>query len=156
MNSGYPLRMSDSHHLQRFVDAQDAVYAQVGEELRRGRKTGHWMWFIFPQLAGLGHSEMARRFAIASRAETLAYLDHPVLGSRLRECTRWVTRVEDRPIGQILGYPDDLKFRSSMTLFANVATDPQLFLDALHKFFAGEPDPITLRMLNELNTVLAA
>ncbi len=139
--------MSVPHHLQRFVDAQDAVYEQVCEELRRGRKTSHWMWYIFPQLAGLGHSEMARRFAIASRAEALAYLDHPVLGPRLQECTNWITRVEDRPIGKILGYPDNLKFRSSMTLFANVAAAPQLFLGALHKFFAGEPDPMTIRLL---------
>src|SRR5258708_1620085 len=102
--------------LQRFVNAQNPVYEQVCVELRAGRKEGHWMWFIFPQLRGLGHSAMATAFGIVSREEAVAYLDHAVLGPRLRECTRLVNLVESRTIGQILGYPDDLKFRSSMSL----------------------------------------
>ena len=133
--------------LQRFVDAQDPVYDRVCAELRRGRKSSHWMWFVFPQLAGLGHSEMARRFALASLAEAAAYLQHPTLGPRLRECTRLVNGVEGRTIGQILGSPDDLKFRSSMTLFARATADNRDFVDALRKYFAGEPDPLTLERL---------
>jgi uncharacterized protein (DUF1810 family) len=133
--------------LQRFVEAQDPVYDRVCAELRLGRKSSHWMWFVFPQLAGLGHSAMAHRFGIASRAEAQAYLQHPVLGPRLRECVRLVTQVEGRSIGQILGYPDDLKFRSSMTLFANATGDNQDFLDALRKYHAGQPDPLTLELL---------
>jgi len=133
--------------LQRFVDAQDPVYDRVCAELRRGRKSSHWMWFVFPQLAGLGHSEMARRFALASLAEAAAYLHHPTLGPRLRECTRLVNGVEGRTIGQILGSPDDLKFRSSMTLFARATADNRDFVDALRKYFAGEPDPLTLERL---------
>ncbi len=133
--------------LQRFVNAQNPVYEQVCAELRAGQKEGHWMWFVFPQLKGLGHSAMADAFGIASRQEAAAYLDHAVLGPRLRECTRRVNRVEGRSISQIFGYPDDLKFRSSMTLFANVASDGQIFNDALDKYFGGEPDPLTLEQL---------
>ena len=138
---------NDPHNLQRFVDAQDQVYKQVCMELRNGQKEGHWIWFIFPQLRGLGHSAMAIAFGIASRKEAEAYLDHVVLGPRLRECTRIVNLVEGRSIHQILGYPDDLKFRSSMTLFASVASDSQVFNNALHKYFDGEPDPLTLGRL---------
>ena len=115
--------MGDLYNLQRFVDAQAAIYARVLAELQSGRKTSHWMWFIFPQIEGLGSSPMANKFAIASRAEAQAYLDHPLLGVRLRECTRLVTAIEGRSIDEILGYPDDLKFRSSMTLFAAVAAE---------------------------------
>ena len=138
--------MTDPHDLQRFVDAQDPVYGEVCSELRQGRKRGHWMWFVFPQIVGLGHSATARRFAVASRQEAQAYLQHPVLGPRLRECTRLVTQVDGRTIGQILGYPDDMKFRSSMTLFADATADNQVFLDALRKFFGAEPDPLTIRL----------
>src|SRR5579864_953075 len=119
--------MHDLHNLQRFVDAQDPVYEQVCRELRSGQKRGHWMWFIFPQLRGLGHSEMATVFGIGSREEAEAYLKHSVLGPRLRECTRLVNLVEGRAISQILGYPDNLKFRSAMTLFALVASEDQIF-----------------------------
>jgi uncharacterized protein (DUF1810 family) len=133
--------------LQRFVNAQDPVYETVCSELRAGQKRSHWMWFIFPQLRGLGHSAMAEAFGIASREEAAAYLDHPVLGPRLLECTRLVNLVKGRSISQILGYPDDLKFRSSMTLFASVAPDDQVFKDALEKYFDGEPDPLTLEKL---------
>jgi uncharacterized protein (DUF1810 family) len=138
---------SDPFDLQRFVDAQEPVYEQVCAELRNGQKRTHWIWFVFPQLRGLGSSEMATAYGIASRHEAKAYLDHTVLGPRLRECTRLVKLIEGRPIGQIFGYPDDLKFRSSMTLFASVAPADQVFKDTLEKYFEGEPDPLTLERL---------
>ena len=140
--------LSDPFDLQRFVNAQNPVYEEVCTELRNWRKRGHWIWFIFPQLRGLGSSAMATVFGISSRREAEAYLDHEVLGPRLRECTRLVNLVEGRAIGQIFGHPDDLKFRSSMTLFANVATDNQVFRNALQKYFGGEPDPLTLERLH--------
>jgi uncharacterized protein (DUF1810 family) len=136
--------MNDPNDLQRFVDAQNPVFEQVCAELRAGQKRGHWMWFIFPQLRGLGHSEMATRFAISSRDEAEAYLKYHVLGSRLRECTRLVMLVQGRSINQIFGYPDDLKFRSSMTLFASTASENQIFKDVLKKGFAGELDRLTI------------
>jgi uncharacterized protein (DUF1810 family) len=137
--------MSDPFDLQRFVTAQDPVIDRAMAELRAGRKTSHWMWFVFPQLAGLGHSDMARRFAISGREEADAYLRHPVLGSRLRACTKLVNVVAGRTAHEIFGSPDDLKFRSSMTLFAAVAPDDAEFAAALHKYFDGVPDPATLR-----------
>jgi len=139
--------MPDPYHLQRFLEAQDRTYTQACAELRQGSKRTHWMWFIFPQILGLGSSAMAARFAISSRAEAAAYLAHPILGPRLRECTRLVNQVEGRSIDEIFGYPDDLKFHSSVTLFAQATADNQVFLDALEKYFAGEPDPLTLRQL---------
>jgi uncharacterized protein (DUF1810 family) len=139
--------MHDPYDLQRFVDAQNPVYRQICAELREGHKKGHWVWFIFPQLRGLGHSDMAIKFAIASRQEADAYLKHPILGPRLKECTRLVTLLEGRLIHQILGFPDDLKFRSSMTLFANTTSENQIFKDALQKYFAGEPDGLTIERL---------
>jgi len=139
--------MNDPHILQRFVGAQNGVYDQVRAELRSGHKSGHWMWFIFPQVRGLGHSHMAELFAIASREEAAAYLNHPVLGTRLRECTQLVTQVEGHTLEQILGYPDNLKFRSSMTLFAQVTDQGSLFAAALKKYCDGEPDPSTLERL---------
>jgi uncharacterized protein (DUF1810 family) len=139
--------MSDPFNLQRFVDAQNPVYAEVLSELRNGRKRSHWMWFIFPQISGLGSSPLARKFAISSMPEAAAYLDHPVLGPRLSECTRLVNLVEGRPIEQIFGYPDDLKFRSSMTLFARAASDNRIFTDALQKYFDGKFDDATLARL---------
>ncbi len=139
--------MSDPYDLQRFVEAQDRVYHQVVTELRAGHKTSHWMWFIFPQVAGLGSSPMAQRFAIQSRAEASAYLDHPVLGARLRECTQLVLDVQERDISDIFGYPDDLKFHSSMTLFALADGAPRLFDAALGQYFNAEPDVKTLDLL---------
>lgn len=139
--------VNDPYDLQRFVDAQDSVYEQVCAELRNGQKEGHWMWFIFPQFRGLGHSQMATVFGISSRDEAGAYLKHPVLESRLRACTRLVNLVEGRSINQILGYPDDLKFKSSMTLFASVTDDNQIFKDALQKYFGGELDHLTLERI---------
>jgi uncharacterized protein (DUF1810 family) len=140
--------LSDPFNLQRFVNAQNPIYAGVCAELRNGRKRGHWIWFIFPQFRGLGSSTMANAFGISSRQEAKAYLDHPVLGPRLRECTRLVNLVEGRTIDQIFEYPDDLKFRSSMTLFARVTSDNQVFKNALQKYFGGAPDPLTLERLN--------
>jgi uncharacterized protein (DUF1810 family) len=138
--------MTDRFDLQRFVDAQAPVYPRVLAELRQGRKQSHWMWFIFPQIAGLGHSPMAKRFAITSRDEAMAYLEHGILGSRLRECTALVNAVEGRTIREILGSPDDLKFCSSMTLFGAVSADPA-FAAAIAKFYGGAPDRKTLDLL---------
>jgi uncharacterized protein (DUF1810 family) len=142
--------MDDRHDLQRFVDAQDRVYSRVVTELRAGRKTSHWMWFIFPQLAGLGSSPMAQKYAINSAKEARAYLGHPVLGTRLRECTQLVLDARGHDITAILGYPDDLKFRSSMTLFATLEEPPPLFDAALQQYFRGEPDARTLEILRGL------
>jgi uncharacterized protein (DUF1810 family) len=138
--------MTDPFDLQRFVDAQSSVYPRVMDELRRGRKQSHWMWFIFPQLAGLGYSAMAQRFAISSREEAIAYLRHNVLGARLRKCTALVNAVEGRTILEILGSPDDLKFRSSITLFAAVSSEAE-FAAAISKFYGGVPDQATLDLL---------
>jgi uncharacterized protein (DUF1810 family) len=139
--------MDDLYDLQRFVDAQDAVYAQVCDELRHGRKRSHWMWFVFPQIQGLGASAMARRFAISSLAEAEAYLRHPLLGPRLRESTQLVNLVNERTIEEIFGYPDYLKFRSSISLFARATSDNDVFVEALRKYFDGEADPQTLQLL---------
>jgi len=137
----------DPFDLQRFVTAQAGAYDRVLAELRRGYKESHWIWFVFPQIRGLGRSPTAARFAISSRQEAQAYLQHALLGPRLRECTRLVTAIEGRTIRQILGAPDDLKFRSSMTLFAHVTADNKIFLDALDKYFGGEFDAATLARL---------
>ena len=139
--------MPDVYNLQRFVEAQEPVYDRVREELGAGAKTSHWMWFVFPQIRGLGNSAMAQRFAISSLAEAQAYIRHAVLGERLRETTRLVNRVEGRSIEDIFGYPDYLKFRSSMSLFARATDDHQVFDDALRKYFNGEAAPDTLRLL---------
>ena len=138
--------MADPFDLDRFVNAQASVYAGVLAELRQGRKQSHWMWFIFPQFAGLGLSAMAQRFAIRSREEAVAYLGHGVLGPRLRECTALVNAVEARTIHDILGSPDDLKFHSSMTLFAAVSSEPE-FAAAVAKYYGGTPDRMTLELL---------
>ncbi len=132
--------------LDRFVHAQAPVMPAVEAELRAGRKTSHWMWFVFPQIAGLGLSSMAQRYAIASRAEAEAYLAHPVLGQRLRDCTGWVLSTTGRTAHQVFGDPDTMKFRSSMTLFDAVAPGT-VFDEALDRFFGAERDPETLRRL---------
>ncbi len=142
-----PDAASDPFDLQRFVDAQEPVYADVCGELRAGHKQSHWMWFIFPQVAGLGHSLAAQRFAIKSIDEAAAYLAHPVLGLRLRECTRLTLDVEGCSAEEIFGWPDWMKFRSSMTLFAEAASDNALFVAALETYFEGEPDEATMGML---------
>lgn len=136
--------MNTDFDLERFVDAQAGVYDQALAELRAGRKRSHWMWFIFPQIAGLGQSQMARRYAIASTDEAAAYLAHPVLGPRLRTCAAAVAAHEDRPADAIFDYPDNLKFHSSMTLFADVAPDEAVFQSCLDRFFDGAGDPATL------------
>ena len=139
--------MADPHDLQRFVEAQDPVYAQVCAELAAGAKTSHWMWFVFPQLKALGRSAVAQHFGIASRAQAQAYWQHPLLGPRLKECSGLVLAVEGRTALQILGSPDNLKFRSCMTLFAQVAPHEPVFQRALDKYFGGEGDARTLELL---------
>ena len=139
---------NDLFDLQRFVDAQAPVYEQVRTELAAGAKRSHWMWFVFPQLRGLGFSPTAQHYGIVSHAEALAYLRHPLLGARLRECTALMLAVPDRSALQILGSPDELKFRSSMTLFATVAPAELLFRQALERFHQGADDPRTLALLN--------
>lgn len=142
--------MTDPFDLERFVRAQDPVHRAVQGELARGRKQSHWMWFVFPQIAGLGFSAMSQRYSIGSRAEAVAYLAHPVLGPRLIACTRLVLAVEGRTINAILGAPDDAKFRSSMTLFGAVSNEP-VFDQALARYFAGERDSATLEILSKLD-----
>jgi len=140
--------MTDSFNLQRFIDAQNPVFETVTAELAAGKKRTHWMWFIFPQIQGLGHSEMARHYAITSVAEAHAYLDHAVLGDRLRVLTGIVNALEGRSVEQIFGYPDDLKFHSSMTLFAHCARDKNPFEQAINMYFGGEPDSATIARLS--------
>jgi len=142
--------MADRFNLQRFVEAQDPVYERVLAELRRGRKTSHWMWFVFPQISGLGVSGMSRRYSISSLAEARAYFRHPVLGPRLVECAQLVMAVQGKTVYDILGSTDDLKFRSCMTLFSRAAEDPGVFEQALNKYFSGEPDALTLERILEL------
>jgi uncharacterized protein (DUF1810 family) len=142
--------MDDRFHLQRFVDAQQPIYAAVLSELRAGRKRSHWMWFIFPQVSGLGHSVTSRTFAVSSLAEAAAYLAHPTLGLRLRECAALVARIEGRAIDEIFDHPDDLKFHSSMTLFARAAPREPIFAACLQKYFGGQPDPQTLARLSRI------
>ena len=139
--------MTDDYNLQRFLEAQDHVYGAVLDELRAGRKSSHWMWSIFPQIAGLGRSGTAQTFAITSLEEAKAYLQHPLLGPRLRECTQLVLNVDGRSAEQIFGYPDHLKFRSCLTLFMAATTDNKVFKDALLKYFDGKPDTLTLDLL---------
>lgn len=138
---------SDPHNLQRFVDAQHALYGQVRDELQGGRKESHWMWYIFPQIKGLGTSSTAQKYAISGIDEAKSYLDHPLLGFRLHECTQLVNSVSGRSIEDIFAYPDHLKFHSSMTLFAHVSPSDKLFAAALTKYFHGELDRKTVQLL---------
>ena len=139
--------MRTENDLERFVEAQDRVYEGVRHELAAGRKATHWMWFVFPQLRGLGRSATAQFYGVGSRGEAAAYLRHPVLGARLRECVELVLAVDGATAHAIFGSPDDLKFRSSMTLFAAVAPAEPLFRRALERYFGGQPDPATLEIL---------
>jgi uncharacterized protein (DUF1810 family) len=139
----------DPYHLERFVEAQDSVYDQVCWELQQGLKITHWMWFIFPQLEGLSSSSTSRKFAISSLEEAVAYLEHPILGTRLPECTELVNATPGRSIKRILGLTDSLKFQSCMTLFAKAANDSKIFEDALQKFYEGEQDQLTLEYLSD-------
>lgn len=138
----------DPFDLERFVSAQADTIERVRTELQGGRKQSHWMWFVFPQLAGLGFSPLAQRYAIASLAEARAFLAHPVLGARLLECTELVVAVDGKTAHDIFGAPDDLKFRSCLTLFAEAAPDAIVFNVALEKYFAGAKDPRTLALLH--------
>jgi uncharacterized protein (DUF1810 family) len=141
--------MADPYNLQRFVDAQQPVYEEVVRELRQGDKRTHWMWFIFPQIQGIGNSPTAQYYAISGIDEARSYLSHPVLGPRLRECTEIVNGVQGRSLDAIFGYPDNLKFRSSMTLFQRASEDGAVFESALRKYCGGEKDPLTLSRLGE-------
>lgn len=143
--------MADVYNLHRFLDAQQPTYDTVLAELRAGRKSSHWIWFIFPQIAGLSHSSMAQQFAITSLDEAKAYLQHPILGPRLQECTQLVLEVNGRSAEEIFGYPDNLKFRSCMTLFMTATIDNTLFKNALLKYFDGQPDQMTLDILARHN-----
>ena len=135
--------------LKRFTSAQEQVYDRVLAELRNGNKRSHWMWYIFPQLDRLAYSTTSKYYAIKSKEEAIAYLNHPVLGTRLIECTEAVLAVEGKTVSQIFGYPDDLKLKSSMTLFSEVTTDP-IFNHVLDKYFQDERDEKTLQLLNKL------
>lgn len=139
---------TDPFDLNRFVQAQEPVYETVLAELRGGQKRTHWMWFIFPQIAGLGRSAMAQRYAIKNLDEARAYLQHPVLGLQLEECTQIVLALENRTVSAIFGTPDDLKFHSCMTLFAQVAGSESVFALALKKYFQGQQDNHTLQQLS--------
>ncbi len=138
----------DPYDLRRFVDAQERIYETVIDELAAGRKRSHWMWFVFPQLRGLGSSPTAVRFGISSSDEARAYLAHELLGPRLRECARLVTRIDGLSAEEIFGWPDDMKLRSSMTLFARAAADNADFVAVLEKYYGGEEDPATLARLS--------
>ena len=137
----------DTWDLERFVQAQAGVLPAVLDELGRGRKRSHWMWFVFPQLEGLGMSSMARHYGLASIEEARAYLAHPVLGPRLRQCCQLMLQVPGRSAHEILGSPDDLKFRSCATLFAAAEPREPLFRQCLERFYGGEPDARTLDLL---------
>jgi len=139
--------MESTDALERFVSAQDGAYAQALAEIRAGRKRSHWMWFVFPQLAGLGHSPTAQYYAISGLAEAAAYLAHPVLGPRLVEISRALVDLPTSDATRVLGYPDDLKLRSCATLFAQVPGADPVFQRVLDKFFAGKPDEATIALL---------
>ena len=138
---------TDRYNLQRFVDAQHPIYGQVRDELQAGQKESHWMWFIFPQIKGLGNSATAHKYAISGIDEAKAYLDHPLLGFRLGECTQLVNAVHDRCIEEIFGHPDHMKFHSSMTLFEHVHPGDDVFAAALAKYFRGKGDRKTLELV---------
>jgi uncharacterized protein (DUF1810 family) len=140
----------DPFNLQRFVDAQSQEFESVLFELRKGAKRGHWIWYIFPQLAGLGRSWNSDFFGISSRAEAEAYLKHPILGQRLRDCTAIVNGLKGCSISVIFGGIDSVKFRSSMTLFSEIGSDRQIFEQALEKYFSGKADPLTLDILRRM------
>ncbi|MDX2506816.1 MAG: DUF1810 domain-containing protein [Gammaproteobacteria bacterium] len=142
--------MNDTFNLQRFIAKQESTYETVLKELQSGKKQTCWMWYIFPQIRGLGHSATARQFAINSKEEAIAYLGHLVLGERLRLCTQLVINIDSREAIEIFSYPDNLKFRSSMTLFNHIDENSWIFERALLKYYEGKPDELTLKILNEL------
>ena len=145
------INSNDPFSLSRFTSAQEGIYDNVLAELKSGQKRSHWMWYIFPQLDGLGRSATARRYAIKSIEEALAYLNHPVLGSRLLECANTILALEGKTVSEIFGYPDDRKLKSSMTLFSEVATN-SVFVRVLDKYFQGERDDRTLQLLKNLKS----
>jgi uncharacterized protein (DUF1810 family) len=142
--------MEDKYDLQRFLSAQGESIDGVLQELNHGQKWGHWMWYVFPQVKGLGRSQTAEHFAIKSKEEAMAYLQHPILGTRLIACTDAVNEHHNITAEQIFGYPDYLKFRSSMTLFEKIAEEGEVFTKALQLYFNGEPDMRTLSILNSM------
>jgi len=141
------LSLMDPYDLNRFVEVQQLNYSDAVSELRAGQKRSHWMWYVFPQLAGLGHSPMSERYAIRSEDEARAYLAHPVLGPRLIECAEAVLAIENRSAREILGSPDDLKLRSCATLFAHISPEGSVFHRILDKYYSSEPDRATLELL---------
>ncbi len=141
---------ADPHNLNRFISAQDSIYSQVIAELKNGHKQSHWMWFIFPQIDGLGHSEIAKKYAIKSKEEAVAYLNHPILGQRLIECSEILLAIKSRSAADIFGYPDDLKLKSSMALFADIENANPVFDQIIDQFFAGDKDGKTLNIMTNL------
>ncbi|MEI6332744.1 MAG: DUF1810 domain-containing protein [Pseudanabaena sp. ELA645] len=140
--------MNKDFHIERFLSAQNSQYESVLSELRSGQKFGHWMWYIFPQIKGLGTSAMAEKYGIISKKEAIAYFDHPILGVRLKECSKIVIGIQGRTAVQIFGYIDSLKFRSCMTLFAEIAPDCEIFATALSKYYDNHLDQLTINILN--------
>ena len=139
----------DRYDLNRFVQAQEEIYPRALAEIRRGRKASHWMWFIFPQIDGLGYSSTAKFYAIKSKGEAKAYLNHPLLGKRLGECAKALLKITGRSAAEILGYPDDLKLRSSMTLFASISEPDSVFSQVLQQYFDAQPDQRTIDLLEQ-------
>jgi Uncharacterized conserved protein len=142
--------MNSDITLNRFLSAQQPIYAQVLKELRNAKKTTHWMWFIFPQIEGLGHSSTAKYYSIKSIEEAKEYLGHPVLGQRLKECSNILLQLQNKTADEIFGYPDNLKLRSCMTLFNFVAPEQKVFADVLKKYFGGKPDEQTISILQKV------
>ena len=141
--------MPDPHNLQRFIDAQQRDYQKALDEIRKGKKRSHWMWYIFPQFDGLGFSPTSVHYAIKSRAEATAYLDHPILGRKLRECVDVLLAASGRTAHQIFGSPDDLKLKSCMTLFAQISPAGSVFEQVLEKYYGSEPDQKTIELLRK-------
>lgn len=139
-----------SYHLNRFIEAQEKIYPQVLKELRNGKKTSHWMWFIFPQIEGLGHSSTAKYYSIKSIEAAKEYLEHPILGKRLLECSNILLHIDGKTANEIFGYPDDLKLRSCMTLFKYIAPDEKVFTTLIEKYFTGKEDEKTASILVEI------
>ena len=152
MSAGTVADHGDPFDLRRFVEAQESIHGTALAELKAGRKRTHWMWFVFPQVQGLGNSPMAVKFSVKSREEARRYLEHPLLGVRLRECADAVHAFEGRSASDIFGYPDDLKLKSSMTLFESVAEPGSVFGKVLEKYFQGEKDVRTLEVLQAMKT----
>ncbi|MEQ1581454.1 MAG: DUF1810 domain-containing protein [Steroidobacteraceae bacterium] len=150
MTTDHKRPADDPYNLARFVSAQEGAYKRAYREILAARKDSHWMWFVFPQLAGLGHSDMARRYAISGLPEATAYMEHPVLGPRLLECCEALLKIEGSSASEIFGFPDDMKLRSSMTLFAQVGRSRDACRSVLDQYFGGKGDDRTLSLLASL------